>query len=223
DMQQLNNASHQEISESTQSLTQEARRMPDWLKRFLPFISLIGLCVLIPVCEYFLLDKNPVFLTANNLAAIARQTAVITIMAMGMTMVMVAGGIDLSVGSIIGLAGVIGALGMKGTALTPALPVWAGILLSLSVGAMCGLLNGAGAAKLAIPPFIVTLGAMGIYRGLALYISDGNAIVSLPENFGLLAEMNLFGVIPLPLVIVIAIALIVHFALSSTPLGRYCY
>jgi len=81
--------------------------MPDWFKRFLPFISLILLCALIPVCEYFLLDKNPVFLTASNLAAIARQTAVITIVAMGMTMVMVAGGIDLSVGSVMGFVGVL--------------------------------------------------------------------------------------------------------------------
>ena len=197
--------------------------MPDWLKRFLPFISLIALCVLIPVCEYFLLDKNPVFLTAINLAAIARQTAVITIVAMGMTMVMVSGGIDLSVGSIIGLAGVIGSFGMKGTMFSPAMPVWIGILLCLAVGAVCGLLNGTGTAKLGIPAFIVTLGAMGIYRGLALYISDGNAVVGLPENFGLLAERNLFGLIPVPLLIVIALALIVHFALGSTRLGRYCY
>jgi ribose transport system permease protein len=192
--------------------------MPDWFKRFLPFISLIALCVLIPTAEYFLLDKNPVFLTSNNLAAIARQTAVITIMAMGMTMVMVSGGIDLSVGSIVGLAGVLGAIGM-----TRGAPVWAGLLICIAVGAVCGWLNGLGAARLGIPAFIVTLGAMGIYRGLALYISDGNAIVGLPPGFAELAEWNLFGVVPLPLLIVIAIALIVHFALSSTRLGRYCY
>lgn len=192
--------------------------MPDWLKRFLPFISLIALCALIPICEYFLLDKNPVFLTSNNLAAIARQTAVITIMAMGMTMVMVSGGIDLSVGSIIGLSGVLGALSM-----THGAPVPVGVLVCLLVGAACGFLNGLGSAKLGIPAFIVTLGAMGIYRGLGLYISDGNAIVGLPERFGSLAEWNLFGVIPLPLLIVIALAVVVHFALSSTKLGRYCY
>src|SRR5262249_15809459 len=88
----------------------------DGLKRFLPFISLIALWVLIPLGEYFLLEKNPVFLTPGNLAAIARQTAVITIMAMGMTMVMVSGGIDLSVGSILAIASVIGSLAMKGGA-----------------------------------------------------------------------------------------------------------
>src|SRR5262249_52894119 len=79
----------------------------DGLKRFLPFISLIALCALIPLGEYFLLEKEPVFLTLGNLAAIARQTAVITIMAMGMTMVMVSGGIDLSVGSILAISSVV--------------------------------------------------------------------------------------------------------------------
>ena len=98
--------------------------MSDWLKRFLPFISLLALCVLIPAGEYFLLDKNPVFFTSNNLAAIARQTAVITIMAMGMTMVMVSGAIDLSVGSIVGLAGVIGADGEQAGVFALCAGVW---------------------------------------------------------------------------------------------------
>jgi ribose transport system permease protein len=131
----------------------------DGLKRFLPFISLIVLCALIPLCEYFVLDKEPVFLTLGNLAAIARQTAVITIMAMGMTMVMVSGGIDLSVGSILAIASVVGALAMSGGA-----PATVGFLVCLAVGAACGLINGAAVATLKIPAFIVTLGAMGIYR-----------------------------------------------------------
>lgn len=192
--------------------------MPDWVKRFLPFISLIALCALIPLGEYFFLGQDPKFLTAGNLAAIARQTAVITIMAMGMTMVMVSGGIDLSVGSIVGLAGVVGAMSM-----TAGLPVLAGILIFISVGAACGLLNGMAVTALKIPPFIVTLGAMGIYRGLGLYISDGNAVVGLPSGAGYLAEKTVFGLFPLPLFIVIAFALVVHFVLSSTKLGRYCY
>jgi ribose transport system permease protein len=192
--------------------------MSDWIKRFLPFISLIALCALIPLGEYFYLEKSPVFLTVGNLAAIARQTAVITIMAMGMTMVMVSGGIDLSVGSIIAVTSVIGSLAMVGGA-----PAAGGFLICLLIGAVCGLLNGSAIAMLKIPAFIVTLGGMGIYRGLALYLCDGNAVVGLPAGFGYLAEKNFLGFVPLPMLIVIAIALIVHFALSSTRLGRYCY
>jgi ribose transport system permease protein len=179
---------------------------------------LIALCALIPLCEYAILGNDPKFLTPGNLAAIARQTAVITIMAMGMTMVMVSGGIDLSVGSIVGLSSVLGAIAMTGGA-----PVLVGFLVCLAVGTACGLLNGAATTALKIPAFIVTLGAMGIYRGLALYISGGQAEAGLPMAAGDLAERNLLGFIPLPLLLVLAIALIVHFALSNTQLGRYCY
>ncbi len=192
--------------------------MQDWLKRFLPFISLLVLCALIPLCEYFVLGQDPKFITAGNLAAIARQTAVITIMAMGMTMVMVSGGIDLSVGSIIGLTAVVGAMSM-----VTGIGVLPGIAVAVAVGALCGMLNGTAVTRLKIPAFIVTLGAMGIYRGIGLYVSNGNAVVGLPESAGYLAERTLFGLIPVPLVLVIFIALVVHFTLSRMRLGRYCY
>ncbi|PYS47066.1 MAG: ribose ABC transporter permease, partial [Acidobacteria bacterium] len=100
--------------------------MSDWIKRFLPFVSLIALCVLIAALE-------PKFLSPGNLASVARQTAVITIIAMGMTIVMVSGGIDLSVGSMMALAGVTGAFAMASGA-----PVIVGIVASIAAGAACG-------------------------------------------------------------------------------------
>lgn len=185
--------------------------MSDLIKRFLPFVSLIVLCVVIAVLE-------PKFLSTGNLATVVRQIAVITVISMGMTMVMVSGGIDLSVGSMMALASVIGAIAMvKGA------PVLAGIAICIVAGIVFGLINGAAITRLGIPPFIVTLGAMGIYRGASLFISDGNAVVGLPESFGYLAEGNLFGIIPLPLLIVFLVAVVIHFVLSSTKLGRYCY
>ncbi|PYS75908.1 MAG: ribose ABC transporter permease, partial [Acidobacteria bacterium] len=148
----------------------------------------------------------------------ARQTAVITIIAMGMTVVMVAGGIDLSVGSVMALAGVVGAFAMTNGA-----PVLEGIAAAVAAGAACGLANGVTIAALRIPPFIVTLGAMGVYRGVALLITDGKAVVGLPQSFGYLAEGNLFGLVPVPLLLVVLVALATHFLLSSTRAGRYCY
>jgi ribose transport system permease protein len=185
--------------------------MSDWIKRFLPFVSLIALCVLVAVLE-------PKFVSAGNLAGVARQTAVIMIMAMGMTMVMVSGGIDLSVGSVMALSSILGAFAMAG-----GLPIGLGIALCVAAGTLCGLINGAAVATLRIPPFIVTLGAMGIYRGFALLATDGKAVVGLPSSFGYLAEGNLLGVIPVPLLIVITVALVIHFLLLNTRLGRYCY
>jgi ribose transport system permease protein len=185
--------------------------MSDWIKRFLPFVGLIALCIVIAALE-------PKFLSAGNLAGVARQTAVITIMATGMTMVMVSGGIDLSVGSVMALASVIGAFTMVAGA-----PSMVGILAAVAAGVTCGLLNGTAVATLKIPPFIVTLGAMGIYRGVALLITDGKAVVGLPSGFGYLAEGNLMNLIPVPLVIVVIVALTIHFLLVNTKLGRYCY
>ena len=185
--------------------------MSDWIKRFLPFASLVALCVLIAALE-------PKFLSTGNLAGVARQTAVIMIIAMGMTVVMVSGGIDLSVGSAMALAGVAGAFAMTNGA-----PVWAGIAACVAVGAACGLANGVAVAALRIPPFIVTLGAMGVYRGVALLVTDGKAVVGLPQSFGYLAEGNLFGLFPVPLLLVVLVALATHFLLSSTRPGRYCY
>ena len=185
--------------------------MSDVIKRFLPFASLVALCVLIAALE-------PKFLSTGNLAGVARQTAVITIIAMGMTVVMVSGGIDLSVGSMMALVGVAGAF-----ALTSGAPVLAGIAAALAAGAACGLANGVAIAALRIPPFIATLGAMGVYRGVALLATDGKAVVGLPSGFGYLAEGNLFGVVPVPLLLVVLVALATHFLLSSTRPGHYCY
>ena len=185
--------------------------MSDLIKRFVPFLSLVALCIVIAALE-------PRFLSAGNLASVARQTAVITIISMGMTVVMVSGGIDLSVGSVLALAGVAGAIAMVAGA-----PVSVGIAVSVAIGAGCGVLNGVAVAMLRIPPFIVTLGAMGIYRGIALLVTDGKAVVGLPSGFGYLAEGNLFGIVPLPLLIVLLIALATHFLLISTQPGRYCY
>jgi ribose transport system permease protein len=185
--------------------------MSDWLKRSLPFVSLIALSALIAVLE-------PKFMSAGNLAGVARQTAVITVMAMGMTVVMISGGIDLSVGSVMALSGVIGAFVMVDGA-----PVLVGIGAAIATGAVCGLLTGITIAVLRIPPFIVTLGGMGVYRGITLLATDGKAVVGVPSGFGYLAEGNLLGFVPIPLLIVVVVAVATHLLLVNTLPGRYCY
>lgn len=102
-------------------------------------------------------------------------------------------------------------------------PVTIGIVAAIVTGAACGLLNGAAIATLRIPPFIVTLGAMGIYRGLVLLVTDGKAVVGVPSGFGYLAEGNLLGVVPVPMLIVLLVAVATHFLLTNTRPGRYCY
>jgi ribose transport system permease protein len=180
------------------------------LQRLLPFLSLIVLFVALSIA-------SPYFLTANNLTSVVRQTAVFNTMALGMTIVIISGGIDLSVGSILGLAGLIGTM-----ALEAGYPIIAGVLVGLAVGMACGFLNGLLITRLRIPPFVVTLGTLGIYRGLALIFSNGLPVHKIPAAFSFLGEGSLLG-IPFVLWMLVLCAVAVHVVLEHTRLGRYAF
>lgn len=180
------------------------------IQKFLPFISLALLFVVLSIA-------SPYFLTATNLASVVRQTAVINIMALGMTLVIVSGGIDLSVGSILAFSGVVGTMTMVASD-SAALGIAAGI----ACGSLWGCANGLMISSLKIPPFIVTLGTMGIVRGLTLVISGGLPVVGLPKAHGFLGEGTV-GPVPFVLVVLVACAALTHCALHATKLGRYTY
>ncbi len=182
----------------------------DMIQKLLPFLSLIGLFI-------FLSIASPYFLTATNLASVVRQTAVINIMALGMTLVIVSGGIDLSVGAILAFAGTVGTMAMAS-----GMPVSVGIAVGLLCGLAWGLVNGVLTTSLKIPPFIVTLGTLGIVRGLTLIISGGLPVVGLPRELAFLGEGTIGGV-PFVLVVLLGCALLTYVILHSTKLGRYTY
>ena len=141
------------------------------IQRLLPFVTLIVLFVALAIA-------SPHFLTETNLSSVARQTAVINIMALGMTLIIITGGIDLSVGSILGMAGFFGALAMENGA-----SIFMGVAAGVVTGLVCGLLNGLAITTLRIAPFIVTLGTLGIYRGITLIKSNGLPVHKLPQGF----------------------------------------
>ncbi|GAA3619084.1 hypothetical protein GCM10022267_01610 [Lentzea roselyniae] len=150
---------------------------------------------------------QPTFLSAQNLVNVGVQAAVIAIMAFGMTFVVVAGGIDLSVGSIAALAAMVGAL--------TAGPV------GLVVGALCGLVNGALISYGKLPPFIATLAMLSVARGLTLVISEGqphetDAVVTFLGS-------NLAPMVPLPLLLMLLFFGITGLILTRTNLGRRMY
>ncbi len=180
------------------------------IQKLLPFFSLIALFV-------FLSLASPYFLTAINLSSVVRQTAVINIMALGMTLVIVSGGIDLSVGAILAFSGTIGTMCM-----ISGWGVGGGIVAGLLCGLAWGLANGSLITSLKIPPFIVTLGTLGIARGLTLIISGGLPVVGLPREFSFLGEGTVFGV-PFVLLVLLVCAVITYLILHSTKLGRYTY
>jgi len=161
---------------------------------------------------------SPYFLTANNLFNVGVQVSVVAIIAVGQTLVILTAGIDLSVGSVAGFSGVVGSM-----AITQGhLPIVLGILVGILVGAGVGVVNGLLVTRMGLPPFIATLGMLGVARGLTFIVSNEVAIYGLPDSFRKLGEGQI-GPIPLPVVFLVVIAIIGHLVLSRTKLGRYAY
>jgi ribose transport system permease protein len=179
-----------------------------------PLASLILLALLLWWAE-------PVFMSGQNLLNVARQASLTAILGVGMTFVILTGGIDLSVGSIVALASVSGGLLMWQFGWS----MWPAVLVMVLVGALCGLINGTIVTLGRIPPFIVTLGTMLIFRGAALQLTDGKPIFdlsSIQPTFAIWGTGNLLGV-PAPVVITLVVFVIGFLILRYTRLGLYTY
>lgn len=160
---------------------------------------------------------SPYFLTYHNLFNLARQTAVIAIIAVGMTFVIISGGIDLSVGSIVAVSSVVVSMLMvNGTAIPVA------ILLTLLLSCFLGLLSGIAIYDAKVPPFIATLGMMSAARGVALMFSQGRMITNIPRPFTNFAQATFLG-IPSLFIVLIVVAVIGSFILNRTQFGRNVY
>lgn len=177
------------------------------------FGTLLGLLVLCAV----LWVLTPHFLTVSNLLNIAQQTSINAIVAVGMTFVILSGGIDLSVGSIVAVAGVV-----LGTLLHQGQPLPIAMAASMAVGVACGAANGALVSWGRLPPFIVTLGMMSIARGAALVFTEARPVSGFDAGFRSLATGSI-GFIPAPVVVMILVYVVAHFVLTRTTFGRYVY
>jgi ribose/xylose/arabinose/galactoside ABC-type transport system permease subunit len=160
---------------------------------------------------------TPHFLTVSNLLNVLEQTAINAIIAAGMTFVIISAGIDLSVGSLVAVAGVVLA-----SALHAGLPIPIAIVVALGVGFLFGMLNGIAITWGHLPPFIATLGMMSIARGCALLFTEGRPVSGFDPAFRALATSRIAGV-PAPVIVTAAVYLLGHFVLSSTRFGRYVY
>ncbi len=160
----------------------------------------------------------PNFLSANNISNIAQNFCFIAIIAIGMTPVIMTGGIDISVGSTLGLTGV-----TLGLLLSSGVPFPLGVFGVILVGALIGLVNGVFIAYLRLPPFIVTLGMMSIARSLTLVVTNNQVVYEFGGSDAALAAFGSGSVLGLPNVLwaVIILAIVMQFALSMTRWGRY--
>jgi len=160
------------------------------------------------------------FLTGTNLDNLGRQVSIYAIIAIGQLLVILTAGIDLSVGSVVGLSGVITAKLVFETASTGS--TLTAILVGLAAGALAGVINGVLVAVFKMPPFIVTLGMLGVARGITLLSTGGRTIQPLPDGFQNIAGGSFLHVANL-IWITVVLALVVGFALRRTVWGRYVY
>jgi ribose transport system permease protein len=157
------------------------------------------------------------FFSLENFLSIALQTSIIAFIGIGVTFVIITAGIDLGIGSVLALCGVVTGLSMK----AGIHPVFA-IIFGLLMGIICGFFNAFWITKGGLPPFIATLGMMGIARGVALYITNAAPIYEFPSSFEIIGG-RIFNIIPVPVIIMIFVALIFGFILAKTKLGLYVY
>jgi ribose transport system permease protein len=161
---------------------------------------------------------HPDFLTISNLMTIGLQAAVRALLAIGELLVIISGGIDLSVGTAMSLSMV--TMGLYVINSHGSLQI--GMLIAIATGVLVGLVNGTLVAFLGLPPFIITLGMLGIAQGLALTLSSGFSMYGFPKEFDFLGGGQIIG-IPVPIIILAVVALVASFIFRETKLGRYAY
>src|SRR5699024_630341 len=182
--------------------------LKEWMKTP-EMLTLIGFIIL---CIFFSVASQE-FLSMSNLSNIVRQVSINGILAVGMTFVILTGGIDLSVGSVMALTGTI----MAGMMISYGLPPIVAVLIGMVLGAVIGFINGAFTAYARIPGIIVTLAMMEMARGAALLYTGGYPLSGLPSSYSIIGKGYLFGIIPMPAVIMIIVFFIAYIILNHLP------
>lgn len=195
-------------------LTFPQRIWDTWLKRQ----ELVVFLALVIVVAFLSLRTNT-FLTSDNLWNVARNFTWIAIPAFGESLVIMIGGVDLSVGSVMALASLVSALGLQAGLAVP----WA-VLAGLITGCLVGWVNGMLVGRVRLPPFVVTLGTLSIIRGITFGLAGGWPVRGLSPEFRFLGQSDLaLGplTIPVPVLVMLALAVLVTLILNRTVLGRY--
>ena len=193
------------------------------------FAALAGLLILVVVFSL----TSGAFFTVGNAMTVSLQVTTIVYLGIGATLVILTGGIDLSVGSVLALSGVVAGMRVKS-----GMPVAPAMTLGVVVGALCGAINGLCITRLKLPPFIATLGMMLVARGVALQLTDARAISGLGEAFGVLGNGALWRIeeideqgfpnvvfpgIPYPVLLMVLLAVVAGILLRRTTLGRHLH
>lgn len=190
------------------------------LQRYPGLVSPLGLLVPLVLLIVLISVINPVFLDGRNIYNVFRQIAIFLILGTGMTIVMAARGIDLSVGSTVALAGCTAGLVLKSGVVTGDFITVLAIAAALGVGAAVGFVNGFAVTVLKVPPLIVTLGTLTAVRGVAYLVMGSDQVRNFPDSFLWIGQGRPFGV-PAAGIIAIAVVLFGAFLLNKTRFGTY--
>lgn len=182
------------------------------LKKYVILFVLVGLVILFSCL-------TPYFLTVQNLTNVFVQQSYVIVAAVGLAFVMIAGGMDLSMGWQMSLIGVTTAVLMKNVGL----PVWLSLICCGILGVLLGLFNGVMAVTLKVHPLIVTLGTQTIFQGLSYTIANQSVILNLPPSYKFIGQGYLFDWIPVSVIIMIVVVAVASFILNKTYIGRYIY
>ncbi len=203
------------VSQAESEENQENSMNP--LKAIFKYREMNILTVLI-IVGLFISLFSPYFLTMNNIMGVTRSVSITAIMAIGMTMVIITGGIDLSVGSVMGLSALMTALSFQN-----GYPTIVAITVGLLVGIVSGLVNGLLITKVNLPPFIATLGTLSIGRGLIYIITKGFPVTpDVPAGYSFIGQGYL-GFVPLPVIAMLILMVIFTIIMSRTRFGRHVY
>ena len=196
------------------------------LSRFAPLIFLLVLMAGFAILE-------PPFLTPLNLFNVMRQVSIYGLLAIGMTFVILTAGIDLSIGSLLAFAGLVAAAVSKGGLTNRfnvgegqnelGFPWYLAALAAIAVGMLGGYLQGFAITRLRVPPFVVTLGGMSVFRGAALLFSAGGPISGFEPSFVEWGQGRILGQVPIPVIIFLSFAVVAHIVLRYTRYGRQVY
>jgi ribose transport system permease protein len=196
-----------------------------WIQLAFVRLGVLPFLLLIAVVVFTLLSDN--FLTSRNLLNVARQSTYLIIVSMGQMFALLTGGFDLSVGTILAVTSVVGALAMSTAyAAMPdalALAIALGLLAGFAAGVAIGVLNGIGVALFNVSPFMMTLGMASIGFGIALYLTGGVPVYGMPQEFGDTFGFGSWLGVPAPVWVTAALIVLLYLLVNWTRLGRYFY
>ena len=211
--------------EAQGSRNRRRRTLLQWLQYGFVRLGILPLLLSVAVVVFALLSSH--FLTAQNMLNVARQTTYLTMVSIGQMLALLTGGFDLSVGTILAVTSVVGAMIMSsvvaGNPNAVELAIAAGMAGGMLAGLSIGVINGLGVAFLGVSPFMMTLGMTSVGFGIALYLTGGVPVYGMPDQFGKIFGFGQLLGIPAPVYVTVGLIAVMYVLLNWTRMGRYFY